>query len=111
MPVWKIIPVAREDEEAWLDYGHWTEVLVRAPTAARARVVAAAELHDRSRPIGNESAAGQAGLEDPKLYHVVRVQAGTRPFASDRRREAVLKAEGSKAPSARRSRPSEGGER
>jgi hypothetical protein len=93
MPTWKITPAAREGEDAWLDYGRWTEVIVRAPTAARARVVAAAELHNRSAPIGNESAAGYAALEDPKLYHVVRVNGGARRYAEDRRREGVLKAE------------------
>jgi hypothetical protein len=97
LPIWRIFPVARDNEDAWLDYGRWTEVLVRAATAARARVVAAAELQDRSGPIGNESAAGYAALEDPKLYHVVRVDGGTRWCAEDRRRERVLKAESTDA--------------
>ena len=74
MPVWRIFPVARESSARWLDYARWSEVLVRASTAARARVIASAELDDRSEPIGNESAAGHAGLEDEKLYHVVRVE-------------------------------------
>jgi hypothetical protein len=85
--------VTRDNADAWLDYGRWTEVTVRAATAARARVVAAAELRDKSTSIGNESAAGYAALEDPKLYHVVRVDGGTRRYAEDRRREGVLKAE------------------
>jgi hypothetical protein len=85
--------VTRDNADAWLDYGRWTEVIVRAATAARARVVAAAELRDKSTSIGNESAAGYAALEDPKLYHVVRVDGGTRRYAEDRRREGVLKAE------------------
>ena len=87
MPVWRIVPVARDSTARWLDYGHWSEVLVCAPTAAQARVVAAAELKDRSEPIGNESAAGHAGLEDEKLYHVVRVE-----DAYDGGPEAVLEA-------------------
>ena len=87
MPVWKIFPVAREASARWLDYGHWSEVLVRAATAARARVVASAELKDRSEPVGNESAAGHAGLEDEKLYHVIRVDG-----ADDAGPEAVLEA-------------------
>jgi hypothetical protein len=87
MPVWRIFPVARESSARWLDYAHWSEVIVRAPTAARARVVASAELKDRSEPIGNESAAGYAALEDEKLYHVVRVEP-----ADDDGPEAVLEA-------------------
>ena len=93
MPIWRIVPVVSENDAAWLDYGRWTEVVVRATTAARARVVAAAELHDRSRRTGDETSAGYAGLEDPKLYHVVRLTSGTRRYASDPRREGVLKAE------------------
>ena len=93
MPIWRIVPAVREDASAWLDYRRWTEVIVRAETAARARVVAAAELNDRSGPTGNESPAGQAGLEDPKLYHVARLTAGIRQYASDPRREGVLEAE------------------
>lgn len=87
MPVWRIFPVTRFTSARWLDYDHWSEVLVRAPTAARARVIASAELNDRSEPIGNESAAGHAGLEDEKLYHVVRVE-----DADDDGPDAVLEA-------------------
>jgi len=93
LPIWRIFPVTRDAEDAWLDYGRWTEVTVRAATAARARVVAAAELHDRSAPIGNESAAGYAALEDPKLYHVVPVDGAPRRYAEDRRLEGVLNAD------------------
>lgn len=87
MPVWRIFPVTRPTSARWLDYERWSEVLVRAPTAARARVIASAELKDRSEPIGNESAAGYAALEDEKLYHVVRVE-----DADDAGPDAVLEA-------------------
>jgi hypothetical protein len=87
MPVWRIFPVAKQTSARWLDYPHWSEVLVRAPTAARARVVASAELKERSEPVGNESAAGYAALEDEKLYHVVRVE-----HADSEGPEAVLEA-------------------
>lgn len=87
MPVWRIVPAAIDISAAWLDYGRWSEVVVRAPTAARARVFASAALDDRSEPIGNESSAGYASLESEKLYHVVRIQ-----DADGEGPDAVLKA-------------------
>lgn len=93
MPIWRITPAPRDLDAALLDYGYWSEVLVRAGSPARARVVAAAELGDRSRPIANESAAGYAALEDEKLYRVVRADEAAARFRDDRRREGVLKAD------------------
>lgn len=93
MPIWRIFPAPRSREAALLDYGHWAEILVRAGTAAEARVVAAAELGDRSRPIANESAAGYSGIEDEKLYHVIRIAEPMADFAGDTRRTGVLKAD------------------
>lgn len=93
MPIWRIYPAPRDLKAARLDYGHWSEVIVRAESPAEARAVAAAELGDRSRPVANESAAGYAGLEDEKLFHVVRVTGGTRRYEADNRRTGVLKAD------------------
>lgn len=94
MPLWRISPAPRDLESARLDYGRWSDVIVRAETAARARVLAAAELDDRSRVTGNETAAGYAGLEDEKLYHVVRLGSDVeKAYPSDRRREGVLRAD------------------
>ena len=94
MPLWRISPAPRELEAARLDYGQWSEVIVRAPNAAYARVIASAELGDRSKRIGNETAAGYAGLEDEKLYHVVRLSDGAaNRYRTDKRREGVLKAD------------------
>jgi hypothetical protein len=93
MTTWRIIPAPRSREAALLDYGHWAEILVRAGSPAEARIVAAAELGDRSKPIANESAAGHSGIEDEKLYHVVRVADPNPAYASDTRRTGVLKAD------------------
>jgi hypothetical protein len=94
MPLWRIFPVPRDLESAQLGYGRWSEVIVRAETAAQARLLAAAELDDRSRVTGNESAAGYAGLEDEKLYHAARLGDDIeKAYASDRRREGVLRAD------------------
>jgi hypothetical protein len=93
MPIWRIIPAPRDLEAALLDYGHWAEILVRAGTAAEARMVAAAELGERSRPVANESAAGYSSIEDEKLYHVIRVTDPMAVFAGDTRRTGVLKAD------------------
>jgi len=93
MPIWQIKPAPRDLDAALLGYGHWSEVIVRADSAAEARVVAAAELGDRSQPIANESAAGGSGLEDEKLYHVVRMTQGVDRFRTDPRRKGVLQAD------------------
>lgn len=93
MPIWRITPAPRSLDAALLDYGHWASILVRAETAAEARLVAATELGDRSRPIANESAAGYCAIEDEKLYHVVRVMAPMPEFRGDRRRTGVLRAD------------------
>lgn len=93
MPLWQISPAPRDLESARLDYGRWSEVIVRADTAAEARILASRELGDRSRVTGNETAAGYAGLEDEKLYHVVRLgDEAERAYKSDKRREGVLSA-------------------
>lgn len=76
MPVWRIVPAPRDTGSGWLGYERWMEVVVRADSAARARVVAADQLGDRSDPVGNESAAGYAALEDEKRYHVLRMEDG-----------------------------------
>lgn len=94
MPLWRISQAPRDLESARLDYGRWSAVIVRADSAARARVLAAAELDDRSGVTGNETAAGYAGLEDEKLYHVVRLGRDIEnAYASDTRREGVLRAD------------------
>ena len=92
MAIWRIVPAPRDVEAALLGFGHWEEVIVRAASAAQARVVAASELGDRSRPIGNESAAGHAGLEDKNVYRVVEVSSQNIGGEPADGREGVVKA-------------------
>ena len=93
MPIWRITPAPRNLESARLDYGRWSEVIVRASSAARARIVAAIELADLTQPVANESAASGGGLQDEKLYHVARVSGAAGRFREDSRSEGVLKAD------------------
>jgi len=93
MPIWRITPAPRNLESARQDYGRWSEVIVRASSAARARIVAATELADLTHPVANESAASGGGLQDEKLYHVARIADGAGRFRDDCRSEGVLKAD------------------
>lgn len=76
MILWKIEPVAQRGDPRWLDHPVWEEVVVRAPTAAEARVLAAG-LERREQPegrsLGNESQSFSSGFEDEKLYGVRRI--------------------------------------
>lgn len=71
MPLWKLVPVVPTDDDRWLDYTPWREVLVRAPSPAMARVVASRSLQRSPDLAGNESPSARTGLEDEKLYHVL----------------------------------------
>lgn len=74
MPVWKIIPVAPPDDPRWQGRRIWREVLVRAETAAMARVVAGAwERDPNSIGVANETLDFRSGFEDEKLYWVVEL--------------------------------------
>lgn len=76
MPLWKIEPMAESGDSRWLDHDIWREVIVRAPTAAMARVIAG-ELERRqmagSPPVGNESLSFRSGFDDEKLYRVTEI--------------------------------------
>jgi hypothetical protein len=76
MPLWSIEPTAVAEDSRWLDYPIWADVLVRAPTAAQARLVAAAmEAGAIEGPatVGNESPTFRSGFDDEKLYRVRQV--------------------------------------
>ncbi len=70
--LWRIVPVANDDDPRWLDHPIWGEVMVRAGSAADARRRAAAL--DRRDDAGND---GRSGFDDEKLYAV-------RPVDGDR---------------------------
>ena len=73
MTLWAIEACAVAEDTRWLDFPIWAEVVVRAPTAAQARLVAAgleeAIIGDET-PTGNESLTFRSGFQDEKLYHV-----------------------------------------
>lgn len=73
MALWRIIPAARRDDPAWLTHPVWDDVIVRAPTAAFARLVAA-RMEENENPdrasVGNESSTFKSAFESEKLYHV-----------------------------------------
>src|SRR3546814_15665864 len=76
MPLWTIDASAVAEDSRWLDFPIWEEVVVRAPTAAQARLVAAAmEAKEIADPttVGNETLTFRSGFQDEKLYRVSRV--------------------------------------
>jgi hypothetical protein len=93
MTLWLITPSAGPGDSRWLSYPIWSEVVVRAPTAARARLVAehmeAEQLADPT-PVGNESLVFRSAFQDEKLYHVRRAGPGDAPECDTVGDEEVL---------------------
>lgn len=88
MPLWKFTPVAHRDDSRWQGREPWHELVVRADTAALARVVAS-DFDKREgstrgiRHVGNESVGFRSAFEDEKLYWVTQIEAEpTGPSAS-----------------------------
>lgn len=76
MPLWRIYPVADPGVPHWQGRKIWEEVIVRAKTAALARVIAS-RLDEPPVPyrIGNETLCFRSGFEDVKLYWVQELSA------------------------------------
>lgn len=74
MPLWRIQPVARPGDPRWQGRAIWRDVVVRAPSAAFARLVAR-KLDEPPvrRRLGNETHCFRSGFEDEKLYWVRRL--------------------------------------
>lgn len=76
MALWALEASAVAEDTRWLDFPIWADVIVRAPTASQARLVAAAmeaaEIGDATTT-GNESLPFRSAFEDEKLYQVRRV--------------------------------------
>src|SRR3546814_1596119 len=76
MPLWAIEAIAVSEDSRWQDFPIWAEVVVRAPTPAQARLVAAAmeggQIADPTT-VGNETLAFRSGFQDEKLYQVRQV--------------------------------------
>lgn len=76
MPLWRFIPIADENDSHWQDRQIWDGVVVRAATAALARVLAdEAEEHRVRGVVGNETRSYRGGFSDPNLYWVERLGA------------------------------------
>ena len=76
MPLWRFVPVADENDSAWQDRRIWHGVVVRASSAAMARVLAENAEERRVRgAVGNETRAHGGGFSDPNLYWVERLSA------------------------------------
>ena len=74
MPLWRFIPVADKSDSRWQDRCIWHDVVVRAPTAALARVLAdQAEERLARGAVGNETSTSRGGFADANLYWVQRV--------------------------------------
>lgn len=74
---WLFEPAASPKDSRWQDRPIWRWVVVAAPNAALARLVAEKWALPRVVPqIGNESDSPRAGFLDEKLYHVRPVKPG-----------------------------------
>ena len=71
MRIWKIIPVTPAQDPRWQDHPVWREVIVRAETAAMARLLAGKLDRDPSGAgMGNETPDARSAFDDEKLYWV-----------------------------------------
>lgn len=101
MTLWIITPTAAPGDTRWLESPIWTEVVVRAPSAIRARRAAAemeAQMMADSTTVGNETLAFRSAFEDEKLYQVRPLQPGDAPEHQAEGPEAVLSATLGSAP-------------
>lgn len=77
LQLWLFEPAASPNDSRWQDRPIWRWVVVAAPNAALARLVAERWALPRlPRQIGNESASPRVGFLDEKLYHVRPVKPG-----------------------------------
>lgn len=75
MALWRVIPVAHAGDGRWQDHPIWQEVVVRAPSATMARMIAAQMearrvIEAADGQAGNESPSDSSALHDEKLYRV-----------------------------------------
>lgn len=75
MPLWKIVPVTPAEDTRWQGRPIWREVIVRADTAALARVFADAYARRGADEVGvgNETLDVRTGFDDEKLYWVMEM--------------------------------------
>lgn len=76
MPLWRFTPVADPRDSRWQDRQIRDGLIVRAPSAAMARVLADREMPSSVRgAVGNETRSCRGGFADSSLYWVQRVSA------------------------------------
>lgn len=71
MQIWRLRPVAHQNDTRWQDHPIWKEVVVRAESAAMARVLAGRmeeEQEAGAPPTGNESVSVDNAFDDIGLY-------------------------------------------
>lgn len=75
IPLWRLAPAANPRDPRWQGRAIHAETIVRAPTAAMARVVASRlDRRPDAVPRGNESLCFRSGFTDEKLYWVQRLE-------------------------------------
>lgn len=80
MALWRLTPVAEAHDGRWQGRPIWRKVIVRAASAAEARLTAAALEVDPAEPLsGNESPSFRSGFLDEKLYRADRDGEGEGP--------------------------------
>jgi len=96
MRLWRITPSAPSNDMRWLGGPVWREIVVRAETAAQARVVAAQmeAAQQDFRPGENTAGAAamgyQSALYDEALYHVAEMpESGSGPLPGNRQPEIL----------------------
>lgn len=106
MRLWTIEPAASVDDPRWQERPIWRRVVVRADSAATARVVAAELERREGMPSdGNGSASFRSGFEDEKLYWVKPAAAGPETDANDGEGPGIVAAEPSDSAAGVRSEP------
>lgn len=76
LTLWRLIPAAAPEDPHWQGRRAWREVIVRAESAAQARLIAAGLERQPGRPpVGNESLDERSGFLDEKLYWAVPLEA------------------------------------
>jgi len=76
MPLWRFTPVADPRDSRWQDRQIRDGLIVRAASAAMARVLADREVPSSvSGAVGNETRSFRGGFADSNLYWVQRVSA------------------------------------
>lgn len=93
-PLWRLHAVAHPGDPHWQGRRIWTEVVVRARSAAFARLIAS-KLEEPPVPgvLGNETHCFRSGFEDEKLYWVRRLSpAEAAPYEKRDKGDAVIMA-------------------